>query len=254
MPLLRNFIDLNRRMSRRFDRLFPERYRIAGGNDFKKHIVPAHLVADLRVYDVGGGSRPLISPEEKSSLGICVVGLDLDGDETGRAPVGAYDETIVADISRFRGRGDADLVVCKCVLEHVQDSEGAIQGISTILRPGGIALLFMPCRNAVFARINLFLPERIKRWMLFKIYPNKAGGHDGFEAFYDRCTPKEMRRLAEGAGLRVRRVWLYHQASYFIFFVPLYAVWRLWTVASSAIAGEQGVETFALELEKPRDP
>ena len=41
-----------------------------------------------------------------------MVGLDIDADELARAPPGAYDETVCADITRHVGKGDADLVVC----------------------------------------------------------------------------------------------------------------------------------------------
>jgi hypothetical protein len=30
-----------------------------------------------------------------------------------------------------------------------------LHGIATLLKPEGVALLFVPCRNAVYARINL---------------------------------------------------------------------------------------------------
>ena len=34
---------------------------------------------------------------------------------------------ICADITRFKGGGDADLIICQAVLEHVKDVEGAFR-------------------------------------------------------------------------------------------------------------------------------
>ena len=31
--------------------------------------------------------------------------------------------------------------------------------------------------------------------------PDKAHGHDGFPAYYDRCTPREIEALARDNGL-----------------------------------------------------
>ncbi len=80
------------------------------------------------------------------ALRLQVVGLDVDRRALVRARRGAYDETICADITEFRGREDADVVVCQSVLEHVLDMDRAIAGVASLLRPGECALVFAPCR------------------------------------------------------------------------------------------------------------
>ena len=55
------------------------------------------------VYEVGGGSRPAISNEIKRMHSLTVVGLDISGEELAKAPDGAYDRTITADLYAYAG-------------------------------------------------------------------------------------------------------------------------------------------------------
>jgi SAM-dependent methyltransferase len=158
---------------------------------------------------------------------------------------------IAADLCQYRGDGTADLVICMATLEHVPDAAGAIRAIASCLRPGGRACLFMPSRNAVFARLNLILPQRLKERLLFNLIPEKAAGHDGFPAFYNACTPRQMIDLARSAGLEPETRELYWISSYFMILTPVFVIWRVWQGLFWLIARDQAAETFALVLRKP---
>lgn len=247
---VRSIIEWQRSLSAKFDMLFPERFRRVGILDFEAAILPGHLVKGITLYDVGGGSRPCLTIEQKRDLGIRLVGVDISADELEKAPAGVYDDLVVADITRYRGKGDADLIVCRATLEHVRDTDGAFAGLASILKPGGKLLLVVPSRNAVFARINLILPERVKRAILFSIFPHKAQGHDGFPAFYNRCTPRDFRRMADKHGLDVEFLQPYYYSSYFSFFLPFFVLWRLWVLVFAALRGEQAAEVFSMKCSR----
>ena len=250
MPsLFYRFTRSQQRLSRLFDRLLPAEYQVDGNRDFLDHWIAPYLDRGAVVYDIGGGKNPVVGREEKRRFGLRVIGLDIDGRELAAAPAGVYDQTICADITQYRGQADADLVICQALLEHVRDSQAAIRAISSLLKPGGRALIFLPSRNAVFARINLLLPEWMKRKILYTVFP-ATQRDQGFPAYYDRCTPRDFRRLADGAGLTVDACKTYFRSSYFTFFFPLHFVWRLWTLAFRFFAGEQAAETFSLALRK----
>ncbi len=251
MPLLRSFIDWQRRLSRRFDELLPASLTTDGNRDFLDRFSLAFLAPGLRVYDVGGGKHPWLDAASKADRSIVVVGLDIDARELAQAPAGGYDETLCADITRYEGRGDADLVVCQSLLEHLPDNDRAFHALSSMLKPGGRALIFVPSRNALFARLNLLLPQALKRRLLFAIYPESRAGQ-GFASFYHRCTPRDFEALAARHGLLVRETRLYFQSAYFTFFAPLHVAWRLWSLAFRALRGAQAAETFCMALEKPR--
>ena len=237
-------------LSRRFDRFLPAEFRIDGNRDFIDHLVPEYLRPGMLIYDVGGGKNPILSAERKSELNLRIIGLDMDAEELAAAPKSRYDDTICADISGYRGTGEADLVICQALLEHVPDTNRALAAIASILKPGGRALIFVPSRNAVYARLNLILPQGLKRRTLYGIFPEMARDH-GFPAYYNGCTPARLERMAQAHGLVRERRRLYFHSTYFSFCFPLHTLWRLWLLFFRFLAGAEAAETFSVVFRKP---
>lgn len=250
-PLHRRFIDGQIWLARRFDRLLPPEFRLDGNRDFAGRLVPSLLCRGMLVYDVGGGKCPNIDQRRKRDLDLSVVGLDIDAGELASAPEGAYDRTVCADITRYRGKCDADRVVCQALLEHVRDTGSALSAIAGILKPGGLALLFVPSRHAAYAALNRLLPEAGKRRLLYTIYP-RSQPVQGFPAYYDRCTPAEIVELAGQCGLALESASFSYYSDYFSFCFPLHALWRIGQLLYRSIAGSQAAETFSLVLRKTK--
>jgi SAM-dependent methyltransferase len=248
---LRHLIDSQIQLTHRLDRLLPAEFQVDGNRDFLDHLVPGYLRPGALVYDVGGGKNPVIGSRIKTDLGLKTVGLDIDDAELAAAPQGLYDETICADIAAYSGRGDADLVICQAVLEHVPDADRAIRAIASVLKPGGRALLFVPCRNAVYARLNLLLPEGMKRRILYGVFPEMRRDH-GFPAYYNRCTPAGFDYVGRRHGLIPETRRLYFTSGYFRFCLPLHAAWRVWLLLFRWMAGAEAAETFAVVFRKER--
>jgi SAM-dependent methyltransferase len=244
-----HFAHCQQNLSKSFDRLLPIEYQVDGNRDFLDHGIEPYLKHGSVVYDVGGGKNPVIGLGMKRRLALRLVGLDIDRDELAASPLGVYDEKICVDVTQYHGQADADLVVCQALLEHVRDSQAALTAIASILKPGGTALIFLPSRNAVFARINLFLPQQLKRTILHTVFPSTIRDQ-GFPAYYDHCTPADFRRLAANSGLVVDVCKVYFRSSYFTFFFPLYFAWRIWMLIFRLFKGEQAAETFSLALRK----
>lgn len=252
--MFRSFVKSQVWLSGQFDRFFvPSSCKLDGNQDYIHALVPKYLVAQATIYDVGGGKQPFLSVTEKNRLGARVVGLDIDADELAQAPLGAYDEAICGDVANYQGRGDADLVLCQAVLEHVREVEGAFKAIASMLKPGGLALIFVPSRNAVYARLNLVLPQDLKRRILHTVYPNTRRGQ-GFVSFYKLCTPRDFVRLGQNNGLSVVEKRLYYTSSYFAFLTPLYVLWRVWVLLFRMVSGEQAAETFSVVMRKVASP
>ncbi len=246
---LRSGIEWQTRMSRGFDRLLPRHFRVDGNRDFIDRLVPEYTRRGMLVYDVGGGKNPVVSRARKAEMALGTVGLDIDTNELASAPQGLYDETVCADIASYRGSGDADLVVCQALMEHVPNAERAVRGIASILKPGGRALLFVPGRNAVYARINRALPQGLKRRILFWLFPEMTRDH-GFPAYYDRCTPAGLAGLARKYRLVPERTHVYFQSDYFRFCLPLHVLWRAWLLLFRSLAGDEAAETFTMVLRR----
>jgi len=236
-------------LSRNFDRIFPGKFRVDGHQDYRDNIVPPYLKAGQVIYDVGGGKCPYLNYESKRHYKSYVVGVDISEEELNKAPAGIYDKKVCADISCFAGENEADLVICQSLFEHVKDVEAAITSLSGILKPGGLALIFIPSRNALYARLNRLLPQELKNKILSLVYP-KMRNMLGFPAYYDRCTPKELKRLAEKNNFSVMEEYYYYNSVYFYFLFPFYLFWRLWIVLFYIFSREQAAETFTLVLKK----
>jgi SAM-dependent methyltransferase len=247
--MIRRLMSIQQRLSASLDRLLPKKYSVDGNQDFVKAFIPKYFKENLKIYDVGGGKNPYLDPEKKRILNATVSGLDIDERQLDSAPIGAYDRIIASDITKFQGNSDADLVICQALLEHVRDTEKAFAAISSILKPGGVALIFVPSRNAIYSRINILLPQSVKKWVLHTLYP-ATKGKQGFHAYYDKCTPRDFRRLSERNGLSVVEERHYFISSYFSCLFPIYLMWRAWILTFHFLSKEQAAETFAMCLRK----
>lgn len=248
--LLRAFIATQQRWSRVFDRALPARFSIDGASDFKRKVAPAYVLPGMTLCDVGGGKHPFFGLEEKARLNLTVKALDISERELAAAPVDAYDAAVCADICAYRGDSSADLAICQAVLEHVKNTNAAIEGLVSLLKPGGIALVWVPCRNALFARLNMLLPESWKQRVMFTIFPQTQGIH-GFPAYYDRCTPRDYLEMAKANGVQGAIIQSYYMNSYFSFLLPLHVMWRVWQLIARSLVGDQACESFYVVLRKP---
>jgi SAM-dependent methyltransferase len=237
-------------LSKEFDRLLPECFRIDGHQSFRNEVVLSHIRRGMCVYDVGGGKHPQIGAAHKLALELRVIGLGVDSSELAQAPSGCYDDTICCDIAEYRGRADADLVICQATLEHVRDNTRAMAGIASAVRPGGIAAIFAPNRYAAYARLNSMLPLALTRRVLDFVFPRGKGSH-GFQPHYDKCTVRELGALGRQNALKVIEVYHYYCSSYFGVFFPAYLVWRLLSLVNYAIDRERAAETFTIIFRKP---
>lgn len=253
MSIFRKFVNQQVNLSMSFDqRYLPAKFLVDGNQDYLTRFMPGvldTLPLHSTVYDVGCGKNPAISLATKTKLHAKVIGIDLSAKELMQSPAGALDACIEADICNYHGKGDGDLLLCQAVLEHVPDVDKAFLSMSSLLRKGGCALIFVPSRNAIFARLNILLPQRVKLFLLHGIFPNTRRDQ-GFPSFYDRCTPQDFRLLAAKYGFEVEEIHTYYKSTYFAFFFPLYLVWRVWILLFDKFNSEQAAETFCMKLRR----
>jgi 2-polyprenyl-6-hydroxyphenyl methylase/3-demethylubiquinone-9 3-methyltransferase len=243
------FITQQRRWCEAFDSILPSKFRIDGNEFFINSFIQEFLGKNQCVYDIGGGKTPFFSKSQKELFGMHIIGVDIDRSELDMAPQGCYDEVIHSDIAVFKGNNDGDLLICQALLEHVEDVSLAITSISTCLKPGGVALIFVPSRNAIFARLNLIIPEFIKLKLLNLIFPNDADLH-GYKSYYDRCTPSNFKQLFLENDFKVVKESYHYISVYFQIFLPLYIVWRIWIILFYAVSKENASETFCIAFQK----
>jgi len=249
--MIKKFFKWQIGLSQKFNMLLPKDMRTFGTYIFNVETMPKYIDSHLTIYDIGGGKHPNISTELKSQYALKIIGMDIDDNELRQAPEGLYDKTITADITAYHDetRSTADLIICRALLEHVHDTQKAIQNIATMLKPGGKILIFVPCSRAWYSYVNRLLPEEVKLKLLSFFFPDKM--HEiGFKAYYDRCTPKQFKRYAKDLNLKVRELQTFYNSRYFEAIVPLHIFWRLYQLCIRALKLENFCETSIIVYEK----
>lgn len=238
-------IDANKKLSRRIDAAL-----VRGARSVLREFVSEIEESDF-VADVGGGKKPaklLLGLD--GPIGCRYDGFDLDLNELVQAG-SLYSSVHALDVTKVdeQFHGQYHKVICKSTLEHVLDAEKAMSGLSSMLRDGGRLYISVPHRYAAFAVLNRLLPNETKRRMLHYIFPNKAG--DGFPAYYLCCTIADMERnaAAEGLSLVSGSVNKHYSSTYFMFFVPIFLLWRAVT-AMQYLLYEGYCERFEMIFEK----
>jgi len=118
-----------------------------------------------------------------------------------------------------------DVIICRFILEHVNDTEAALKGLYAMMKQGGVCYISAPSRYAIFGKINEILPEDFKKRLLFKLYPAKQT--DGFKAYYDKMSPSEISDIITAHGGIIDQVHYVKFSGYFTFFFPLHLLWRM---------------------------
>jgi len=221
--LVRTLLEHNRRISKQIDRAARPLGRRDGNHLFITETLPRLLQPGQRVLDVGGGKNPAISGSVKASLSLQVDGLDASADELARAPAGAYNTTIVCDVSQARLEPKYDLIFSCAVMEHVRGVRAAMTALASALVPGGVMAHFIPNAFAPFAVVNRALGAERARQVLFSAFPG-ARHLQGFAAYYEDCWPSKFQEICEANGLELVSITPHFCSGYLHFFWPLHTV------------------------------
>lgn len=135
-----------------------------------------------RILDIGCGTG--FNIEYLRSLGFDrVVGLDLSPDALAFCRSRRLTALVRGDATQapFRA-GTFDMILALDLIEHVQADEAAIQGLGTLLSPGGTLVIFTPAFRFLW------------------------GHQDEVSHHFRRYTAPELRLKLEGAGLRIEKL------------------------------------------------
>jgi ubiquinone/menaquinone biosynthesis C-methylase UbiE len=220
MPLLRRFLDANRRLSARFDRREDAALYVRYDEDVGRALtsVPTGGI----VVDVGGGRTCSFIERIPKPADFKIIAVDISAEELAANEIAH--ETLVADVSRHIPFADnsVDLLVSRTVLEHVSDVESAAREMARVLRPGAKTIHLLPCRYALFAVVARVVPFDLAKRVLHTIIP-EARGVVEFDVFYDQGHPRKLEQVFLAAGfsnVEVEHTW--DQASYAHPFFPAF--------------------------------
>ncbi len=165
--------------------------------NYKRTIVEIARQKGLtRHLEIGGGRDPLFLPPEVAAHGFDVTLNDISAHELSLAPAGYA--TVQCDIAGKDAKGVLgaaryDIAYSRMVMEHVPDVAGMWENIAYTLAPGGVAFSFFPTLYAPPYVLNRLIPEKMSRWMLETVFPDRKedGDNPKFPAYYDYCFSEE---------------------------------------------------------------
>jgi SAM-dependent methyltransferase len=172
------------------------------------------------VLEVGGIDKPLLQRSNE----IKYDGLDIE--HKGHYER-IYDNFFVQSIEEPI-RNSYDLIISKAVLEHVRDNDAGVKQMYKGLRTGGYAIHYLPSKYHPYSlALRLSGPKLQRR--LIKILRPWAENETGYPAFFNKCSPKEMRKLFKSHGFgSVKIIPFFRANDYFRFFLPFYIAVTLW--------------------------
>jgi SAM-dependent methyltransferase len=194
------------------------------------------------VLEVGGIDKPLLQRSKE----IRYDGLDIEHKEQCEC---IYDSFIVQSIEDpIRNR--YDLIISKAVLEHVHDNDVSVKQMYQALRTGGSAIHYLPSKYHPYSiALRLSGPKWQQR--LIKVLRPWAINETGYPAFFDKCSPKEMRRLFKCTGFDYVKIIPFFRANdYFRFFLPFYVAVTFWEKICAKLRWEQFCSGFIIIARK----
>jgi len=241
---MRTFINKNKLLSKSFENKFFS----FNNNDtmllFK--LFNKYLRRNSKIADIGGGKKPIKNLYEQTKISNEIVydGYDISKQELETARdkyTNIYELDLVQTNNKFVKK--YDLILCINTLEHLDNVTNGIKNITLMIKDEGRIYIKMPCKHALFSKLNLILPNKIKNKVMHMIFPSKKG--DGFLAFYDKATPIEIIEIFKKEGFLLEESNYVKWSSYFTFLFPLYFVWRIITLLQNLILKDY-CESFEL--------
>jgi SAM-dependent methyltransferase len=226
--VLQTFVKANVRWSLATERRFqlPSEEVLANRFEDEANMLIRALPDGAVALDLGGGRSCLYAPAVEPAGRIKLIAVDISKEELAHNT--DVTETCVADVAEGLPMPDqsVDLILSHALLEHVEGVPQAIAHMGRVLKPGGTALHYIPCRYSLFGTAARLLPFGPLVWLQRKISP---WGPVGFPVHYDHCYPQALERAFRSAGFSdVHIEWTWACAGYFSPIYPLFLLHALY--------------------------
>ncbi len=157
-------------------------------------------LSGLQALDIGCGAGLVAEPLAR--MGATVEGIDAGADVIAVARAHAEGQSLSIayhcdEVVTFAQRNARrfDLITCLEVVEHVSDVKSFLDGISQMLKPGGLLVFSTPNRTPRSWAVLIAGAEKLTRLI-------PQGGH----SWTQFLTPDELTQKLAQAGLRMERL------------------------------------------------
>jgi SAM-dependent methyltransferase len=168
-----------------------------------------------RVLDAGCGSGRLFAYDLRGRASL-IFGVDISPDVAHNANI---DAPLRASLAALPFASETfDLIICKHVLEHLEEPESAFRELARVLRPHGRLLVLAPNRFHYVPLLASLLP------LSFQQLVARGRGLTPGEVHptvYRANTPRRLRWLARQAGLQIAVLRLFETPPVYLAFHPL---------------------------------
>jgi SAM-dependent methyltransferase len=181
------------------------RDRIIGGrpNDWQAfhELIAQHLRPGMRALDVGCGRGDVAPFPWRAFPTVELIGIDTD-------PAAGSNQSLRHFLPLEAGapwpieQESIDLVLCRYVLEHLEDPAQFFDNVRCVLKPGGLFLLLTPNLWHPLAILSRLLPVSAKRRLLR--WAKGIGEEQVFPTCYRANSRPQLARLAKQHGLETR--------------------------------------------------
>lgn len=217
MNYIKLFVSSNRKICRVLENKFPKFFG-APRSYYRDQLdlisEKIHKGNKLRILEIGGVDRPLLS----RSKNYFYAGMDIDDKPSCYE---CYDNFLVQSVEdnildRF------DLIISTTLLEHVPNNTRSMQSMYGGLNVGGWMVHYIPSKYHFYSLLLRLVGPKIQK-VLIKYLRPEAIAVTGYPAFFDHCSPNQMKNLCIECGFQnIETIPYYKATDYFAFFIPAY--------------------------------
>jgi len=169
------------------------------------------------------------------SVGRAGLSVGCDGDLAGLRGNTIDTARTLSSLDRLPFRdGRFDAVVCKFVVEHLEEPLTTFEEFARVLKPGGVVAVLTPNSASHFALLSRLVPYRLKRAMKGRLF----GGYeeDTFPTRYRANRRGQLDSLMRRAGFRT------------VTLQPLAGMWTFFIFSTAMAMAVRGLERTQLKL------
>jgi SAM-dependent methyltransferase len=238
-------VSYNVKQTHSFDRRFPHLVRsdcyINKITSLIDSIIKQKEFCDI--LEVGGIERPLLKKSERLQYD----GLDIEYKDTYKQ---FYDHFMVQSIEETIPR-TYDLIISLAVLEHISDNTSSIIQMYKALRTGGCIIHYIPSKYHPYSLVLRLVGPKMQKKLIKTLRP-WAEQTTGYPAFFNKCSPREMKKISMAAGFnKINIIPFFRANDYFRFFAPAYILVTLWENICRILKCEQLCSGFIIIARKP---
>jgi len=217
--MFKNFIRINKSICKKLEIRFPNFFGDPDNynDDFKK-LIDNYInhKSPKNILEAGGSNRPVL----KKSKNYVFFGLDIDSNPENYK---VYDSFLLQSIEKKLNQ-KFDMIISKTLLEHLPNNEKSLLTIYNGLNHDGVTMHYVPNKYHFYSVILRIIGPKLQKILIHHLRP-EAETVTGFPAFFDNCSPNQMRKLLQNIGFKGIKIKTYFRATdYFSFFVPIFII------------------------------